>query len=227
MSVPDDLHARFDAWLQDGAPDDPPRDAAIHASVCAECQRKVAALDGLLFIDLGLAPLPPSRTSVAPGGPWHWTVARSAAAAGVGVVALISGVLLAPTLVPRAGADGTPQQQVLGATGTPLPTASPASTRSEGGSASATPTASPTATGTPSTSEAVAPSPPALTPPPVVATPRPVVTTRPTASPSASPTVSATASPSATPAPTPTPTDTPSPTPTATPTPTPEPTPLP
>jgi len=60
-----DAHRRFGEWLAAGAADEPPRDAALHASVCADCLVSIAALDALTAIDLGRAALPASRT--APG----------------------------------------------------------------------------------------------------------------------------------------------------------------
>ena len=47
--------------MASGALGDPPRDAALHASVCEGCLGLVAARDALAAIDTGLAALPPSR----------------------------------------------------------------------------------------------------------------------------------------------------------------------
>ena len=57
----DERHERFEAWIADGAPGEPPRDAALHASVCEGCLSLVAARDALAAIDTGRAALPPSR----------------------------------------------------------------------------------------------------------------------------------------------------------------------
>ena len=214
-----DLHARFDAWLAEGALGDPPRDAAIHASVCPECLHKSSALDALRGIDLGLATLPPSRVSgpsVATRRSVAW--ARGAAVAAVVVLAVVTGAIAAP-LFSGAG-DGPDEQQVLDATGTPEgAVAASTDATASADEPSATPSATPAASGSESPTSSAAAS--------IGVVPQPPVTARPSAA-TARP--SATATPrSATPRPTAaaTPTPTPLPTPTPTPVPTPTPTPVP
>ncbi len=56
-----DHHAPFESWLASGAIGDPPRDSALHATVCKRCLRLVAARDALAAIDIGRAALPPSH----------------------------------------------------------------------------------------------------------------------------------------------------------------------
>lgn len=213
-----DPHRAFGSWLADGAAGEPPRDAALHASVCEECMRQVASLDALRAIDLGRAMLPASR--LAPhvtrrGTPsMRWAGAAAASVMGAVIVGIGATQLLAgpAPLAPSATSD-LPAGAVLGVTGTPLATTA-------GG---ATPTA--TATGVPATPTAVP-----ATPRPTIATPsRAVVVTQRPATPqpsvSASPTpVAASATPSATSTPSPTARPTPSPSPSASTTATPEPT---
>ena len=51
-------HDRFREWLAAGAEGDPPRDLAVHASVCPDCQQSIAAFDRLAAIDPGKAAAP-------------------------------------------------------------------------------------------------------------------------------------------------------------------------
>ncbi len=114
-----DLHDRFDAWLRSGASGEPPRDAAIHASVCEECLRKVVALDSLAEVDLGAAPVPPSLPSerlTAPGRLRRPAFVLGTAAAVV--IGVATGSLAGPLLL---GDRGIGEQQVQAATGTPAP----------------------------------------------------------------------------------------------------------
>ncbi|MEP6469217.1 MAG: hypothetical protein ABJC24_05550 [Chloroflexota bacterium] len=119
----DDPHRRFAAWLLAGTDDDPPRDLAVHASVCRECQREIAAFDMLTAIDTVRAGMPPPRELAARrrrGATERVAVAVSGAAA---VVAIgVGGWRLA-----EAGGLGTasepPTQAVLGHTGHPETTA--------------------------------------------------------------------------------------------------------
>lgn len=204
----DDLHERFVSWLLAGAPGDPSRDAAIHASLCADCERWIAAHDALQGIDPGRAPLPRSRgVRVAQRYGWR-TAGRLAAATGSLVV--IGGVAtLALTQLMHAGED--PAQGVLSATGTPEATPRPAT--GVGGEVTASDTASPSATVTASPSDPspqptlrgarlpVPPTPtPRSTPTHVAATPT-VKPATPTPTPTASASPSLTASPSPTPTP--------------------------
>ena len=213
----DDLHARFAAWVADGARGDPPRDAAIHATGCPDCRRTIAALDGLALVELERAPMPALGVNV-PAFTFSPSLRRGATAAAVVVAALATGVLVAPLALPRAGPGTSQQQEVLGATGTPL--------ASGVAGASAQPSETMTASPSPSPSDPVEP-----TPPPPIVTQAPVATPRPpTAPPSTAPTTTPSPMPTATAIPTasPTPSETPSPTiaPTPTPAETPIPTPL-
>ena len=208
------LHERFGAWLADGAPGDPPRDAALHASGCETCLRRAAALDALSTIDLGLAPMPPVRVAGRPASSSVLPVAR--AAAGVTAVVLLAvatGVLAGSWFDDRSPAGGgttlvlpspslDENEGVLGGTGGPTdtPTASP-------GTPSPTPSATPEEIADPAgdvTPAPALPDPPAP-PPGTPAPPAPQPTTQPP---------TPTSAPHA-PTPTPTPAPTPTPTPTA------------
>ncbi len=58
-------HARFQEWLAAGANGEPLRDLAVHASVCAICQRAIAAFDRLAAIDPGRSGMPVSAIPAA------------------------------------------------------------------------------------------------------------------------------------------------------------------
>lgn len=242
-----DLHVRFGAWLAQGAPGAPFRDLAIHASGCAECLAKAAALDALTSLDVAEAPMPPAhaatpaRTRVVPRA----RAATSVVALGFLIVAVLASVdLLEGDVRPEPGAeDGATQPPVADGEGVLGEAGGRAVTDATAAPDPETPTRGPssaTPSPTPSPSAPVA-APPAMPRPPLVVpigTPRP-----PTAPPGAKPSqgpgptatppapstpMSAAPTPSpspSTPAPTPTPTPaTPSPTMTPSPSPTPTPT---
>jgi hypothetical protein len=240
-----DLHRRFAEWLETGARDDPPRDAAVHASVCDRCQRKIAAFDALTAIDPGRAMLPPSVAVVRPRN-HGWSLPRLAGA-GASVVVLAASIAFgasqlngARTSSGTGPSSGTPVQAVLGgqglpnetpggevtatlteqATGSPSATAIPSSAApADSAPASATGTIAPaTATAQPTRAATTQPT---ATPRPVTPTPvsTPSRTATPSAKPTASPTVTPSPTPSATPTLSPTPVETPTPSPTPSPTP--------
>jgi hypothetical protein len=188
-----EAHQRFREWLTAGAEGDPARDVAVHASLCTECRRSIAALDLLAMVNPGVASMPAEPT----GREWGrlamagrlagaTAVLFSAAILGVGVSQLIG---VSHTNGPVAQASQSPEQNVLGATATPQP--------SEG----ATPTAAqetltPLGTPEPSPEPPVAPPVPYVPPPP---TPIPTAVPTPIVVPSDTPLPSSTAIP--TPAP--------------------------
>ena len=222
-----DLHDRFRAWLADGAPGEPARDAALHASGCDACLRDAASLDALGTIDVGAAPMPSIRPGIpVPGRTTPIDLVRAlsgaaaviliAAALGIGIGALLDqpaggevGSVATPTPVAEgvlSGVGGGIETPTPSATGTPEAEAEPSAEVSPSPEASPTPAATPVA-GPVGPPAPVAPAPTsALTPP--------VVTPRPTAAPTPQP---------ATPAPTPVPTPVPTPAPTVAPTPSPTP----
>ena len=236
-----DLHERFREWLLAGAPGEPPRDAALHASACDRCLADVAAADALLAVDVagaGVPALPAGDPRPIPG-PGLRAIRAISGVAAVGllvVAAMIGAGALredgagpgAATLDPTESPDGegvlaggpsfTPA--VSGLARTPSPSAS----ASESAEPSEDPTASEVATGAaPTQPPFVAPPPPAITPgPTAVVTPRP--TTAATPVPTAQPTPAPTPIPTAPPTPEPTPEPTPAPTSVPTPPPTAEPT---
>ena len=192
-----EAHQRFHDWLTGGAEGDPPRDAAVHASVCPGCHRSIDALDRLAAANTGLARMP-ARPIGRERGPFAMAgrlvgataVLFSAAILGIGVSQLIGSQSGGPV----AQASPTPDQSVLAETATP-------------GSSEAVPT--PSATSVETLTPLGTPAPPAVTPiPRRTSAPVPIVT--PAATPV--PTPLATAVP--TPIPTPVPTATPAPTPT-------------
>ena len=120
-----EAHRRFREWLTGGAEGDPPRDIAVHASVCAECSSSIAALDLLSVVDTGKASMPAepvgrehSRLVVGVRLAGATAVLFSAAILGVGVSQLIG---VSHPNGPVAQASPTPDQNVLGATATPQP----------------------------------------------------------------------------------------------------------
>lgn len=119
-------HQRFHDWLTAGADGEPPRDAAVHASVCAACRQSIAALDLLAMVNTGLAAMPAEPTGrehgrlVMVGRLLGATaILFSAAMLGVGISQLVG---VSPGRGPVAQASPTPEQSVLGETATPQPT---------------------------------------------------------------------------------------------------------
>ena len=211
MTRPTDPHLRFGEWLLAGAPGEPARDLALHASVCPGCMARIAALDLLAAVDTGHAK-PPSSAALrrqpagARRGAGRYAEALFGAIVVAGLIGLGVRVIDLRALAGPAGpnADGTPAQAVLGGTGrpslTPEPTASkPAASASQTTAVTPTPVPQPV-------------NPPVATPRP--ATPRPS-TPQPSAStPGATPTPTPTSAASATPTAEPTLTNSPTPTPT-------------
>jgi len=140
----DTLHDRFIEWLVGGASGEPPRDLAIHAALCPQCARWIAAHDALAAINPSRAALPTSRPAVAALPSSVRTAGRFAATAGAvllvgGTAAFTAGQVINGNLGPFAHPTGA----VLGITGSPEPSPSvglPAPT--------ATPTPAPTAAST-------------------------------------------------------------------------------
>ena len=202
-----EAHRRFHDWLTGGAEGDPPRDAAVHASVCAGCQRSIRALDRLVVVDTGLAPMPPAPTGrehspfVIAGRLLGATaVLFSATILGVGVSQLIG---MSPPNGEVAQTNPSPEQSVLAETATPQPIATP------------TPSATPEETLTPLGTPVPTHAPPGATPVPWRPPPTPIPTAPPTPPPPTPiPSISVTPIPTASST---APTPSPSPTQTATP----------
>jgi hypothetical protein len=216
-----EAHRRFREWLTAGAEGDPPRDVAVHASVCAECSSWIAALDLLSVVDTGKASMPAqpvgrehSRLVLAGRLVGATAVLFSAAILGVGVSQLIG---VSHTNGPVAQASATPDQNVLGATATPQP--SQAET-------APTPQETLTPLGTPFPTQMIPGASPVATPFPYwtyIPTPYPTPFATPLATPFATPFATQTGQPTPVPTavPTPVPTAVPTPVPTAVPTPVP------
>lgn len=191
MSEP---HARFQAWLLAGAEGNPPRDLAVHASVCSACRASIAAFDRLDFIDPGATTVPAPTRPVMRG-----VLVRVGRAVGATV-----GVMIAATVLgvggwqlidaARGGPGGgiaqasrTPDQDVLAGSGTPGATSQETSASASMASASDVPTAAPSSDGPAATPRpgATATPRPALTPQPSVPAPTstPLTSTPPTSTP--------------------------------------------
>ena len=126
---PERPHRRFTDWLAAAPSGDPPRDLAVHAASCPECQRIVAAMDELASVDLALAGLPEAP---APPGRGTWLIlTRRAALAGASLAAFAAVAFigwrffLAPeaTLL-GAGSSPSSSQGVFGV-GSPQPSTIP------------------------------------------------------------------------------------------------------
>jgi hypothetical protein len=213
-----DPHQRFTEWLEGTADGDPPRDLAVHAAVCADCQELIAAIDMLTAVDPALAGVPMVRPL--PLGGWLQTNGRAAVTAG-GLAALLAVGIGSWQLIQTTGVVfelpvESPTQAVQGNTGAPQATPS-ATTQASVQPASE----DPTPPSQPPASQPVYTIPPYVIPPPIFLQPTP-----PPVAPTARPTFRPSVRPTATPRP-PTPAPTPVPTPIPTPVPTPVPTPLP
>ena len=195
-----EAHQRFHDWLTGGADGDPPRDAAVHASVCAGCHQSIDALDRLALVNTGLAAMPAQPT-----GREHGRLAMagrligatavlfSAAILGVGVSQLI-GVSHPNGAVARATPTPSLDQGVLGATATPLPTATEAGPTPSLAQETLTPLGTPVPTHAP----------PAATPRPIRTAPPTPIPTAPPPPPTPIPSESGTPIPSESATPTPT-----------------------
>jgi hypothetical protein len=128
-----DAHDRFLAWLVSGASGNPPRDAALHASVCPDCALQLGAFDLLTEIDTRRAGLPPSRVGVV-RNPWLRAARAAGGASGVAMVAVVAGVALGSALQVTPTATGPSEstvQEVLGGRGTPVLSDSPPAATAE------------------------------------------------------------------------------------------------
>ena len=179
-----DLHAELAAWLADGGLGDPPREIAVHASVCEQCTASLGAFDALALIDVGAAGSPPplaARSRVRLGIAW----ARMGTAVTATVLAgLIVGFGIAQLVGsggPASGQPGEPEGTELAGLFAPSDDAA----ESEAASNDATPGLAPTPAGVPTPLPNPGPQPPPVpgpTPPPI---PPPTIT--PTAPPTATP----------------------------------------
>lgn len=223
-----DLHDRFREWLLSGAPHEPPRGAALHASACDRCLADMASLDALLAVDVAGATVP--ALPAAPAAAIHSSalgvlrVMGGVTAAALLVVAVMvgAGALREDPTDPAVAGDPTAPpagEGILagvpsftpaapGETSTPSPSAS----AGESAGASEAPAESDVASGlTPTQPPFVAPPPPPITPGPA-----PAVTPGPSTAATPAPTAPPTSAPTSTPSPPlATPTPTPLPTPTA------------
>lgn len=223
-----ELHQRFHEWLLAGAPGEPPRDAALHASACDRCLGDAAAMDALLAVDVAGAGMP--LLLAGPPRPMRSAGVRALRAVG-GVTAVgllvLAAMIGAGALRENTGAPGIATAPTGSPDGEGILAGGPSFTpAASADAASATASADPSAltSGEPTASEVageatptlppfVAPPPPAITPGPTTA-----ITPRPTTAPTPVPTIVPTESPTSTPSPTVAATPTPTPVPTIVPT---------
>ncbi len=133
-----DLHDRFRAWLDDGPSGELPRDLALHASGCPACLQRAAAMDALLSIDAGAAPMPPVHTLPVRNRRRLGALAPAVASSAAVVAVVIAGIFAGSTLLrgpeppPVAAASESPVERgaVLGA-GSGFVTVEPAATPHE------------------------------------------------------------------------------------------------
>ncbi len=135
-----DLHDRLAAWLGAGALGEPARDVALHASACQTCLGRIAALDALADIDLGVAPIPPTASGQAVSSAILVRALIGTTAVAVLTVGIVAGSGLMPPSVPADGATAstappTPGGGVLAGEGAPS-TPSPSTTDNPDASAS-------------------------------------------------------------------------------------------
>ena len=115
----DDPHHRFAAWLLAGTDDDPPRDLAVHASLCRDCQRQIASFDMLTAIDTARAGLPPPRALAASRRRSTATRLAVAVSGAAAIAAIGLGGWRLAQVGGLGGASEPPTQAVLGNTGHP------------------------------------------------------------------------------------------------------------
>jgi len=211
-----DSHAELEAWLVDGAMGDPPREIAVHATLCESCTARLGAFDALTLIDVAAAGSPPPEAApsrVRRGVAW----ARLGSAVVGTVVAGIILVFGASQLLGLATRAGGPNATALVAIASP-------SVGGEAGRSQDLSSIEPDAAQTPNPAAADTPQ-PGVTPgpqppPPPGATPRPptpLPSATPGATPTPTPTPSPTESPSESPTENPSPTESPSESPSASP----------
>ena len=214
-----DLHDRFAAWLDVAPHTDPPRDIAVHAAFCADCQCRIAARDALAAIDVGSAgPLSvvPSLAGRSPTAPGPFHIRPYARVLSAVVLGVATGVIVVQSMRPPAVSSSASSPTpiavgaVLGATGTAAPSAR-SSVEPSLKRISAAPARTPSTTAPESTDPPIVAPLPQPTLAPITPGPTPVTSTAPTPSiaPSVAPSPSISPTPPATPASTPTPTATP------------------
>lgn len=182
-----DLHAQLEAWLADGPLGDPPREIAVHASVCERCTATLGAFDALALIDVGLSGSPPplgARSRLRMGMAW----ARVGTAVTATVLAgLLVGFGIAQLVGINGPADGTvgePEGTQLAGLFFPSNDGAQSHEPSNDSTPGAAPTPTELATPQPGTTPEPLPVlPPGATPPPPV----PVPTAPPTAPPTETP----------------------------------------
>jgi hypothetical protein len=121
-SPADDVHRRATDWINRFGATEPPRDVAVHARYCDECQRAIRAVDLLLNVDVGRAALPAVEPIPIPARP----LAPRLVVGGASLFVLImAGLTVMDGMQTIATASPTPAQEVLGGGGSPVPSPLP------------------------------------------------------------------------------------------------------
>jgi hypothetical protein len=123
MSPADDLHRRATDWINRFGAGEPPRDVAVHARYCDECQRAIRAVDLLLNVDVGGSALPAVEPIVLPARPLAPRLVVGGASLFVLVMAGLTVMDGMQTIA--INASPTPAQGVLGGGGSPAPSPLP------------------------------------------------------------------------------------------------------
>jgi len=218
-----DSHAQLEAWLVDGALGAPPREIAVHATLCESCTARLGAFDALALIDVAAAGSPPplaAPTRLRMGVAWARLGTAIVGAVVAGILVVFGVSQLFGLVGPGAGPNPTDVVALASAVD-----GGPAQSRHQSGGDS-TPAEAPTPSGFETPLPGVTPGPllsllPDATPRPPTPfpsaspapTPTPVPLSTPTSSPTESPSEQPSETPSPIPTPTPTPTETPSPSP--------------
>lgn len=188
-----DLHAQLEEWLADGPLGDPPREIALHASVCERCSATLGAFDALALIDVGVAGSPPplgARSRLRMGMAWARVGTAVTATVLAGLLVGFGIAQLVGINGPAGGTVGEPEGTQLAGLFHPSNDGGQSQEPSNDSTPGAAPTPTELATPQPGTTPEPLPVfPPGVTPPP----PLPVPTAPPTATPA--PTVEPTPSP--------------------------------
>ncbi len=100
-----DSHQLIEAWLAEGAIGDPPRELAVHATVCASCARRIGAFDSLAAVNVAAAGSPPPLTAPSP----IWLLLARGRAATTIAATVAAGILVVFGASQLIGSIGPPE----------------------------------------------------------------------------------------------------------------------
>ena len=100
-----DSHQLVEAWLAEGAIGDPPRELAVHATVCASCARRIGAFDSLAAVNVAAAGSPPPLTAPSP----FWLLLARGRAATTIAATVAAGILVVFGASQLIGSIGPPE----------------------------------------------------------------------------------------------------------------------